>query len=241
MPPSKFLLPVALVVGAVLLGGSLLLLVRPSVRDIEKQAAQTVGPLSAASGAGSPSSTRPDESNFVSGSGSDARETLLGVIEESENATETEEGIGSAAGPNWEAPINSILESAEDNDTVAMRLNALGPSLPLDGHLEATQHMVNLLSDESYQPALQKLVNPATPPEVMEVIYSDVLNRPNAVKLPVLINLLAVPGHPLRGEALDTLQIFVGRDLGNDTQAWSAAVQEFLRAEASANGAPSEQ
>jgi hypothetical protein len=72
------------------------------------------------------------------------------------------------------------------------------------------------------------LLNPATSPEVAEVIYSDVLNRPNTVKLPLMVSVLRTPGHRLRGETLSTLQIFIGEDLGDNPEAWNVAVQNYL-------------
>ena len=132
----------------------------------------------------------------------------------------------------WEAAINQILESDEENQQVAMRLIALAPTLPPDGQVEAVQHMVNLTDDDNYQSAAAMLLNPATSEDVAEVIYSDVLNRPNNVKLPVMVSILRTPGHRLREETLSTLQIFIGEDLGENPEAWNAAVQNYLMLEA---------
>ena len=132
----------------------------------------------------------------------------------------------------WEEAINRILESDEENQQVATKLMALLPTLPPDGQTEAAQHMVNLTDDESYQNAAAMLLNPATPEDVAEVIYSDVLNRPNTVKLPVMVSILRTPGHRLRDETLSTLQIFLGEDLGDNPEAWNVAVQNYLAKEA---------
>ena len=132
----------------------------------------------------------------------------------------------------WEAAINQILESDEENQQVATRLLALAPTLPSDGQVEAVQHMVNLTDDDNYQNAAAMLLNPATSEDVAEVIYSDVLNRPNNVKLPVMVSILRTPGHRLRDETLSTLQIFLGEDLGDNPEAWNASVQTFLAREA---------
>jgi hypothetical protein len=235
MPLNKMILPAALIIGAFLLAGLLLIVLQPAphTSGAERMSADLPPPPA------SRSSAEPE--GFTGAWEADAGAVVAPAGRQSEDAAIDESEVLEPVESSWEAPINAILESTEENDAVAMRLSALAPTLPLDGRVEATQHMVNLLGDENYQPALQKLVSLATPPEVMEVIYSDVLNRPNTVKLPVLVNVLGVPSHPLRAEALDTLQIFVGRDLGNDTQAWSAAVQEFLRAEALENAVPSDQ
>lgn len=226
MPLNKMILPGALIVGAFLLAGLLLIVLQP--------APQPSGPDTARAGIQpAPEPRSVEEPEGFSGSWEAGEHVAVDpAATQREQASINESEDFEPQEASWEAPINAILESTEDNDTVAARLHALAPTLPLDGQVEATQHMVNLLGDENYQVAMQKLVNLSTPPDVMEVIYSDVLNRPNSVKLPALVNMLATPGHPLRPEAIETLQIFVGRDLGDNTQAWTVAVQEFLRAEA---------
>jgi hypothetical protein len=135
-------------------------------------------------------------------------------------------------GQPWEMAINQFLDSDEDNDKVAASLAALAPTLPLEGQVEAIQHMVNLLDDEQYALAQNMVMNPGLHPDVREVLFSDVLDRPNAVKLPVLLALLSSPGHPLRTEAHTNLQAVIGQDLGQSPMLWSQPVQAFLEREA---------
>ena len=222
MPWHKMILPASLVLGALLLASALLLLLQPAPLTPVEGAPQT----------GAAPSWRPRETAKFDFGGTDHSPSMAVAENTAPDiaAPETEPTLSDM--PAWESSVNAILESAEDNNTVAAKLDALSLSLPLDGRVEATQHMVNLLGDESYQLARGKLANPATPREVMDVIYSDVLNRPNTVKLPALVDVLAVPGHPLHAESLETLRVFVGKDVGTDASAWNAAVQEFLREEA---------
>jgi hypothetical protein len=132
----------------------------------------------------------------------------------------------------WEQAINQILESDEANFQAAARLGSLLPTLPLEGQVEAAQHMVNLTDDENYQTASAMVLNPATPSDVVDVVFADALNRPNSIKLPLLVAILRVPGHRQRTEALSTLQVFTGEDLGDNPEAWNAYVQNFLANEA---------
>ena len=115
---------------------------------------------------------------------------------------------------------------------MATHLLALAPILPPDGQVEAVQHMVNITDDDNYQNAAAMLLNPATSADVAEVIYSDVLDRPNNVKLPVMVSVLRMPGHRLHDETLSTLQIFLGENLGDNPEAWNTALQNFLAREA---------
>jgi len=132
----------------------------------------------------------------------------------------------------WEKAINQLLDSDEDNDKVASALAVLVPTLPLEGQVEAVQHMVNLLDDEQYELARNMVMNPGLHPDLREVLFSDILDRPNTVKLPALLALLGSPGHPLRTEAHTNLQAVIGQDLGESPMLWSQPVQAFLEREA---------
>ena len=137
----------------------------------------------------------------------------------------------------WEIAINNLLDSDDENDKVAAALAALVPSLPLEGQVEAVQHMVNLLDDERYELARNMLLNPALHPSLREVVFADALDRPNTVKLPVLLALLGSPGHPLRPEAHSNLQVLIGSDLGDNPAVWAGPVAEFLAREAEEDAA----
>jgi hypothetical protein len=212
-------LPIALIFGALTVALVLLVTIRPGT-EAEVSSESKGNPLSAVR-------PRPQVPEQFSAMAEDASAPPIASASEVDGADEVSE-VQEAP---WEATINAILEAPDDNNQVVLRLAALVPTLPPDGQVEAAQHMVNLLDDENYQTALQMLLNPGMPREVQEVIYSDILNRPNTVKLPAMTALIGAPAHGLREEALNTLQIFVGQDLGNNPLAWKSAVDEFLRQE----------
>ena len=132
----------------------------------------------------------------------------------------------------WETSINRLLDSEEENNKVAANLIALLPNLPLEGQLEAVQHMVNLLEDPQYEMATQLLLNPSLHPDLREVLFTDLLDRPNSIKLPVLLALLGNPSHPLHKEAGRALQEAVGSDFGSNPLAWDATVRALVAQEA---------
>jgi len=132
----------------------------------------------------------------------------------------------------WEISISKLLDSDDENDKVAADLAALIPTMPLEGQTEAVQHMVNLLEDDKYVLASNMLLNPSLHPDLRAVILADVLDRPNSVKLPVLLAVMAVPGHPSRTEAQRSLAEALGSDFGSDPALWSAPVQSLLAREA---------
>jgi hypothetical protein len=229
MLPKSLLLPLIVVVTALVV--ALLILFSIRTPDVPAKAApessknetvQRPAPMADGDGFGA-------DTAFASPA---AAEQALAVEQTQEQQPAEEEMLAEVPMQPWEAAINRILESDEENAQVAAQLMALAPSLPPDGQVEAVQHMVNLTDDESYQNAAAMLLNPATAEDVAEVIYSDVLNRPNTVKLPVMVSILRTPGHRLRDETLSTLQIFLGEDLGDNPEAWNAAVQNYLAKEA---------
>ena len=231
MLPKTLLLPAGLVLGALVL--ALVMLFVVGAPEGAPPAAQKDAPSAQPA---RPAAPLPDAGGFGSGSISSSRETLpsAGAADAVDPASVEAAGEDPMDPPMqpWEAAINQILESDEENQQVATRLLALAPTLPSDGQVEAVQHMVNLTDDDNYQNAAAMLLNPATSEDVAEVIYSDVLNRPNNVKLPVMVSILRTPGHRLRDETLSTLQIFLGEDLGDNPEAWNASVQTFLAREA---------
>lgn len=131
----------------------------------------------------------------------------------------------------WQAAINSILTDDAEPVVLSKRLAVALPGMPLEGQLEAAQHMVNLLGDEEYVTAESIYFHAGMPDQVRRLVFEDFMNRPNALKLPLLVRTLREYGHPLRGEALENLQVYIGRDEGDDPNRWDAAVREALEKE----------
>jgi hypothetical protein len=69
------------------------------------------------------------------------------------------------------------------------------------------------------------------PEPVRRLVFEDFMNRPNAVKLPRLVRTLRDQVHPMRREAIDNLQVYIGRDEGEDWVRWDAAVRGTLERE----------
>jgi len=131
--------------------------------------------------------------------------------------------------PDWEQRIDDVLTAKEDEDQKAKRLLDLLPHLPEDGQVEAAQHLSNLLPDEQYAVLAQTLTNAHTPEAVLDVLMTDVLNRPNPIKLSTLLEVARTPDHPKADEARDVLEVFVDEDYGKNWDAWEAAVQKWLK------------
>ena len=129
----------------------------------------------------------------------------------------------------WNDKLDNILGSNEEEARKAEQLLAMWPTLPEDGQVETMQHISNLLPDEKFSLIAQTLTNVATSEAVMDIIMSDALNRPNALKLPSLLEVAKVPGHPKAEEALEILEVFVDHNYGTDWAQWDKAVKDWLK------------
>jgi hypothetical protein len=131
----------------------------------------------------------------------------------------------------WQQFIQGILMNDGEPALLSGRLAEALPGMPVEGQLEAAQHMVNLLGDEDYSVAANVYFNSAMPEQVRRLVFEDFMNRPNAVKLPLLVKTLRDYAHPMRVESFENLQVFIGRDEGEDPSRWELAVRQALEEE----------
>ena len=130
---------------------------------------------------------------------------------------------------NWEDRVDDILGSdAEDADKIK-QLFALFPRLPVEGQVEVAQHLSNLVPDDNYAPLGKLLVDPKQPEAVLDVLVGDVLNRPNSLKLPLLLQVAQDPSHAKAGEAKDLLALYLGDDYGTDWKTWQQKLSDWLK------------
>ena len=71
--------------------------------------------------------------------------------------------------------------------------------------------------------------NPSSSQEVIDVLFTDLMNRDDTVKLPVLLDIAKIPNHPSQEEALTDLQIFLDGDFGTDWAKWEASMKAYLK------------
>ncbi|MCB1225604.1 MAG: hypothetical protein KDK99_07350 [Verrucomicrobiales bacterium] len=111
--------------------------------------------------------------------------------------------------PQIDEKIHAILtsETLTDEQAAIQLLDLISGAKNLDQKVELSQHAMNLLPDHSFDLAGQRLLDVHVPMEVKEVIYSDALNRPPNIHLPVLAEVALQSGNPFAQEAWDTLTI----------------------------------
>ena len=129
----------------------------------------------------------------------------------------------------WDDKINDILGPEGEEKEKSKKLIELFPQLPPDGQEEVAHHLSNLVADEDYAPLANFVTNSALPEAVLDVFVEDVFNRPNAVKLPLLLDIAQDPQHPRASEAKDVLELFLEEDFGNDWTKWHAKMDQWLK------------
>ena len=129
----------------------------------------------------------------------------------------------------WDEKVNDILGPEGDEKEKAKKLIELFPHLPPDGQEEVAHHISNLVADEDYAPLSQFVTNSALPEAVLDVFVEDVFNRPNAIKLPLLLDIAQDPQHPRASEAKDVLELFLEEDFGSDWTKWHAKMDQWLK------------
>jgi hypothetical protein len=130
---------------------------------------------------------------------------------------------------NWEEKLDEILGSDEEDTNKVKQLFTMFRQLPADGQEEVAQHLSNLVEDEDYS-ELGKLLTDAKLPEgVLDVLIADLLNRPNADKLPLLMEIVQNPNHPKRDEARDLLELYLDEDYSADPAKLKQKITEWLK------------
>jgi hypothetical protein len=131
---------------------------------------------------------------------------------------------------NWEETVDALLR---DDDSApgakAKQLLELLPRFPEAGQAEAAQHIANLIADEDYPAFGAWFTNTNTALSVQEVVLADLLNRPNALKLPLLLEAARTPQHAKATEAKELLELYLEKDYGGDWDAWQQALDDWLK------------
>jgi hypothetical protein len=61
------------------------------------------------------------------------------------------------------------------------------------------------------------------------VILADVLNRPNAIKLPLLLDTARNPDNTKAGEAREMLELYLDGNYGRNWNKWKQEMEKWLK------------
>lgn len=140
--------------------------------------------------------------------------------------------VMTAASPpisDWEDKIHDVLSLEAAPSEVGKKFLELLPHLPSEGRIAALEHAANLLADADYEPMGKLFTDPKISEDEIEILMRDVLNRANAIKLPLLLQVARTPDHLKAGEAREILEVFLGEDYGQEWDKWQSKLDEFLK------------
>jgi hypothetical protein len=145
--------------------------------------------------------------------------TMPGTVAPATQLTTVEEG---------DMEIDKILRSEKEIPAMARDLNGLVQKLNGEAQVNASRHLVNLTSDEDYNLISGFLVDPKMNPDVIEVLFSDLMNRKRDLQLPLFLNILKNPQHPQNEQVKNVMSILASEDFGTDYNAWEKWVNEEM-------------
>ena len=129
----------------------------------------------------------------------------------------------------WEDKLETILGSENEERQKVKQLLELFPRISGEGQVEVAQHLSNLVEDSDYESLQKLLLDPKLPEDVLDVLIADILNRPNGVKLPTLLDVARTPNHAKAEEAKDLLELYLEEDYGADWAKWQSSMEQWLK------------
>ncbi len=108
----------------------------------------------------------------------------------------------------WEKQIDDVI--ARTNVPVrdqSRRVKEAFDKLDKEDQLDGIRHGLNLLPDERFAVLYDVLYDKGEDSEVLDAIFSDALNRPEAIKMPILKALRKDREHPLFFESARILDV----------------------------------
>ena len=141
-------------------------------------------------------------------------------------------GLASAPAPvvAWEDRLDQLLTAETDNATTVRGLVSSMRQLPPEAQEQYAAHAVNLCADGQFGLLGEIYLNAQTPQAVTETIFSDLLNRPDTIKLPLLARTLRNAAHPMAGRAEEILRTYIALEPGTiPPNGWDQAVDAYLK------------
>ena len=129
----------------------------------------------------------------------------------------------------WEVKLEKIVHSALEMEEIADRLIVLFPTLPATGKEEAAQHIGDNVSDQNYAKIRPLTVDAGLGEEVLDVFYTDLGNRDEKIRLPVLLDIAKNTRHPFHTEAAEELSLILDTEPGQDFARMDTIITAYLK------------
>jgi hypothetical protein len=129
---------------------------------------------------------------------------------------------------NWTVQVGAVLSSGGSTTNQAINLLAMFPNLAPEAQLEAAQHASRLLPDDYFGALGTQLTNATASFAVRRVIFSDLVSRPNQLKLPWLVEVARASLDNQSDEAVLLLKSALREDHGSNWPLWRERVTVWL-------------
>ncbi len=171
----------------------------------------------------------PASGNGVSGIISNASAKRAFGTNQPGVAAEIPPGLRPTRLPEWREKMDDILTAeGVSEEKKAEQLAAMIPGQPPEVQNEAAREMSLILSDTNYAPAAKLLLNPGTPTNVFNQLFTEFVIRGNGLKLPLFLDLAQTKDHFYREDARQVLKTYLKQDYGDRWDLWQAGVNNYL-------------
>lgn len=130
-----------------------------------------------------------------------------------------------------EQKLHQWLTESETPADAAEAMLADWKNLSEPGKVATSRHLANLVADDKFEPLKNLLLTTETSREVKEVLFADMLNRPNELKWPIIFQIMQQKTHPFSQDARNMLSVVLGADYGDDWAKWEERVKADLAKE----------
>jgi hypothetical protein len=127
-----------------------------------------------------------------------------------------------------EAQISEVAGSQHTAGEKAAELFKIFTQLDPQGQRKVALAAVSQVDDAHYALIGKYLLDPKLDPRVLSVFMTDTLKRPNSVRLPLLLELAQMNGHPLQAESRELLTALLQKNYGTNWTKWQEAVTAQL-------------
>lgn len=108
----------------------------------------------------------------------------------------------------WETLVDTLAESTEPVTKERMaKVKEAFDTLDSADQMDAIQRSLNLLPDEQFTSLFGILYDKTENPEILDAIFSDALNRPEEIKVPMMKDFLFDKTHPMFFESARILDV----------------------------------
>lgn len=127
----------------------------------------------------------------------------------------------------WDKQVDAILTSPGTDAEIADKLLALYPQLPTNGQADLFVEIVPRIANTNYSKLANVMTNVTTPADVLDTLFTDAIDRPDSVRMPVLLDVARNQDNPKSEAAHDLLEVLLGDDYGDDWNLWSKKIAEW--------------